>query len=235
MKPTQKTSFLLFLLLITTIQMTNRSAASDHEEGGYAGQKGQGHDVVVYNFLKHFNYNQYYWGYKHLWTNNNNIYVDAMDFAMFAGHGNRWNIALLDGNVSLTSAGSSSNKGYGDTDCEFVAFESCKVIPGPTDVTDWSSNWTSESDDIFDGLHQAVGFRTDSYQSTDQKVTDYFGKRIRDNHAVWESWFDAINAKAKSDEMGSAVMPPSCDGDTYDNHASDPAETGTLLRIWYQY
>lgn len=209
--------------------------AIDREEGGYVGHEGQGHDTVVYNFLKHFNYEQYYWGYRHQWSTNNNNRVDAMDFAIFAGHGNRWLIALLDGNLDLVTAGSSAHKGYGDLDAEFVAFESCKVVPSPLEVTDWYSNWTSESDDVFDGLHQALGFRTDSYQSTDQKVTNYFGNRIKNNYGVWESWFAAINAKARSDEMGSAVMHPTADGDTYGSFTTDPPETHSWLRIWYQY
>lgn len=227
--------FAFIALIMIPLFLTSNINAIDREEGGYVGQKGQGHDTVVYNFLKHFNYEQYYWGYKHQWSTNNNNRVDAMDFAIFAGHGNRWLIALLDGNVSLTSAGSGSHKGYGNIDSEFVAFESCKVVPSPLDVTDWYSNWTSEPDDVFDGLHQALGFRTDSYQSTDQKVTDYFGKRIKQNYGVWESWFDAINAKARSDEMGSAVMYPTADGDTYGNFVADPSETHTWLRIWYQH
>lgn len=209
--------------------------AVDHEEGGYAGTKDEGHDTVVYNFLKHFNYNQYYYSYKHQWTWNNNNRVDAMDFAIFAGHGNKWLIAGIDGNVDLKTAGSSSHRGYGDLDAEFIAFESCYVVPSPIEVTDWWSNWTSESDDVFDGLHQAVGFHTVSWQSTDQKVTDYFGSRIKNGYAVWQSWFDAINAKGKSDEHGSAVMHPSADGDTYASFVADPAENHTSLRLWYQY
>ncbi len=97
-------SISLFVILFAPY----RSSGVDREEGGYVGQKGEGHDVVVYNFLKHFNYEQYYWGYKHQWSYNNNNRVDAMDFAIFAGHGNRWLIALRDGSLSLTSAGSSS-------------------------------------------------------------------------------------------------------------------------------
>lgn len=209
--------------------------AVDREEGGYAGTTDEGHDTVVYNFLKHFNYQQYYYSYKHQWSWNNNNRVDAMDFAIFAGHGNKWLIAGLDGSVDLTSAGSSSHRGYGDLDAEFVAFESCYVVPSPIEVTNWYSNWTSESDDVFDGLHQAVGFHTVSWQSTDQKVTDYFGPRIRNGYAVWQSWFDAINAKGKSDEHGSAVMHPSADGDTYASFVSDPVETHSSLRLWYQY
>lgn len=218
-------------LLLTT----SLAAAVDWEEGGYAGTTDEGHDAVVYNFLKHFNYQQYYYSYKHQWSWNNDNRVDAMDFAIFAGHGNRWLIAGLDGSVDLSTAGSSSHRGYGDLDAEFVAFESCYVVPSPIEVSNWYSNWTSESDDVFDGLHQALGFHTVSWQSTDQKVTDYFGSRIANGYAVWESWFDAINAKGRSDEHGSAVMHPSADGDTYASFVSDPTETHTSLRIWYQY
>lgn len=209
--------------------------AVDHEEGGYAGTTDEGHDTVVYNFLKHFNYQQYYYSYKHQWTWNNDNRVDAMDFAIFAGHGNRWRIAGLDGSVDLTSAGSSSARGYGSLDAEFVAFQSCYVVPSPIEVADWYSNWTSESNDVFDGLHQALGFHTVSWQSTDQKVTDYFGSRIANGYGVWESWFDAINVKGRDDEHGSAVMHPTADGDTYASFASDPSETHTSLRLWYQY
>ena len=225
----------LSISLFTILFAPYRGNGADREEGGYVGGKGTGDDAAVYNFLKHFNYEQYYWGYKHQWSYNNNNRVDAMDFAIFSGHGSRWSIALLDGSLSLTTAGSSSHKGYGNIDCEFVAFEACQVIPSPLEVSDWYSNWTSESDDVFDRLHQALGFRSDAYFSTDQDVTNYFGWRVRRNYAVWESWFDAIDAEGRSDEMGAAVMHPSCDGDTYGNYASDPPETSTWLRIWYQY
>ena len=102
---------LWLLVFIAVLMIPTVNAVVDREEGGYAGHKGQGHDVVVYNFLKHFDWEQYYWGYKHQWSYNNNNRVDAMDFAIFAGHGNRWLIALLDGHVSLTTAGNSSHKG----------------------------------------------------------------------------------------------------------------------------
>lgn len=226
---------LLVAMLFLVALGPQPAAAADNEEGGYVGQSGQGHDTVVYNFLKHFSYEQYYWGYKHLWSSNNDNGVDAMDFALFAGHGNQWLIALQDGNLSLTTAGNSTHHGFGDIDAEFVAFESCKVVPSPLEQSDWYSNWTSESDDLFDGLHQALGFRTDSYQSTDQDVTDYFGSRIKNNYGVWESWFDAINVKALSSEYGSAVMHPTADGDTYASFAADPAASDTALRIWYQH
>ena len=103
-----KSSFTSIPPILPLLFLMSNVNAIDREEGGYVGQKGQGHDTVIYNFLKHFNYEQYYWGYKHQWSTNNNNRVDAMDFAFFAGNGNRWLIVLIDGNVSLISAGSSA-------------------------------------------------------------------------------------------------------------------------------
>jgi hypothetical protein len=162
--------FLGFTLLGSVAVAALPAMAVDREEGSYAGQKGQAMTRSSIIFLKHFNYDQYYWGYQHQWTWNNDARVDAMDFAIFAGHGNgQWLIALLGSSVSLTTAGSGSSAGYGNVDAEFVAFESCKVVPKPLEQSDWYSNWTSGSDDVFDRLHQALGFRTDSYQSTDER------------------------------------------------------------------
>jgi hypothetical protein len=205
------------------------------EEGGYAGTTDEGHDTVVYNFLKHFSYEQYYYSYKHQWTWNNNNRVDAMDFAIFAGHGNKWYITGLDGGVDLSIAGAGSARGYGNVDAEFVAFQSCYVVPSPIEVADWYSKWTNGSSDVFDGLHQALGFHTVSWQSTDEKITDYFGSRIASNYKVWQSWFTAINVKGRSDEHGSAVMHPSAENDTYYSVVADPAENHSALKIWYQY
>jgi hypothetical protein len=226
--------FTLQLIAILALIGVRNAPAADRQEGGYAGTKDQGHDEVVYNFLKHFSYEQYYYAYDFQFGSYNNHRVDAMDFSIFAGHGNRWYIATTSGGVSLSSCGSSSDKGYGDWNCEFIAFESCKVIPSPIEVNDWWTNWV-HANGIFDGLHQALGFRTDSYQSTDEHVTNHFGKRIHGNHAVWQSWFDAINHEAASDEMGCCVMHPSTQMDTHASFVADPPANHTNLTVWYQY
>ena len=88
---------------------------------------------------------------------------------------------------------------------------------------------SSESSDEVEG----VVFH--SYQSTDQKVANYFGKRIEAGDDVWAAWFDAINRKALSYEYGSAVMHPTCDGDSYYSFAADPSASHTSLRLYYQY
>jgi hypothetical protein len=225
----------LFLMMGVLVLLPWAGNTADLEEGGYAGTTDEGHDEVVYNFLKHFSYQQYFYARTFQFASSNNSRVDAMDFAVFGGHGNRWFISTTDGGVDLGTFGSGSNHGWGDTDVEFVAFESCYVVPSPIEVADWWSNWVSESDDAFDGVHQVLSFRTLSWQSTDEDVTDYFGERIRNNHAVWQSWFDAINEEADSDEMGAAVMHPSTENDTYANFAADPPANSTSLRLWYQH
>lgn len=223
------------LAISSALALPGPATARDREEGGYAGTTDEGHDMVAYNFLKHFNYDQYFYSYKHQWSWNNDNRVDAMDAAIFAGHGNKWYISGLDGGVDLRNAGDNADDGYGDLDAEFVFFESCSVVPSPLERNDWYSNWTSEPGGVFDGLHQAVGFRNLSWQSTDQDVSNFTGARLRHGFAVWQSWFDAINAKGRSIEHGSAVMHPSADGDTYYSYASDPSADHRALRVWYQY
>jgi len=210
------------------------SKGADRMEGGYAGTKDQGHDEVVYNFLKHFSYEQYYWAYDFQFTSNNNSRVDAMDFAIFAGHGNQWFISTTSGGVNLATAGNTSNKGYGDWNCEFIAFESCDVVPSPLEKADWWSNWVKDGA-VFDGLHQACGFRTLSWQSTDQDITDYYGSAIHSGYGVWQSWFDAINNEGRGDELGACVMNPTCQFDTHASFVVDPAPGDQRLHIWYQY
>ncbi len=225
--------FLSIVLLCCLLFATKDCFAADRQEGGYAGTTDQGHDEVVYNFLKHFSYEQYYYARDFQFTSINNSRVDAMDFAIFAGHGNQWLIATTSGNVDLTQCGSTGNKGYGDWNCEFIAFESCDVVPSPIEQADWWTNWV-HTNGAFDGLHQALGFHTLSWQSTDQDITDYFGNCIRNNYAVWQSWFDAINHKG-SNEFGSCVMYPPAEMDTHASFVADPPADHQNLKVWYQY
>jgi hypothetical protein len=232
---TIKIVFKSFLILIALLVPILGSMAGN-EEGGYVGQRGEGHPTVAYNFLKHFNYEDYYWDRDWCYGSSNNSLVDNMDIVLFAGHGNQWLVGCEDGSTAqFSSIGGTSNKGWGNRDLEFIAFESCKVVPRPCDRSDgnWYSRWT-QNNGVMDGVHQILGFGTDSYQSTDQDVSDYFGDRVSRGYGVWESWFDAINAEARSIEKGSAVMYPPCDGDTYYSFSADPPEGHTWLRIWYQ-
>lgn len=216
------------------------------EEGGYCGNDPIA-PSVVYSFLKHFSYEQYYWGAEHQFTYNNNNRVDAMDFAYFCGHGSPWSISVYSNgagygastSIDLGRAGRFSHRGYGDTDLEFIVFHSCQTIPSPLEIRNWWDPWISESDDIFDGLHQALGFRTNAYKYTAASIADYFGSRMAGNNYVWQSWFDAIDAHgdhSDNHDYGAAVMYPNAEMDKYKySHCADPPENHGNLRIWYQY
>jgi hypothetical protein len=215
--------------------MTLSPSFAQGEEGGYVGTTDEGHNTVVYNFLRHFSFEQYYYCASHQWTWNNDKRVDNMDIAIYAGHGNEWLITDTKGGaIDLSNAGNTAADGYGDLDCEFIAFQSCYVVPSPAESASWASAWTS-STGVFDGLHQAVGFRTVSYQSTDQDMTDTFGFLVEGGAAIWQAWFAAINLDCLSDEMGCAVMYPTAENDTYYSFIADPPASSTWLKVWWQY
>jgi hypothetical protein len=236
---------LVFLLfpLVCSAQFFFPFYPVDREEGGYVGNDYRA-IPVVWNFIRHFNYNQYFWAHPRMFTYLNNNYVDNMDFAYYCGHGNRWRIWTYWGSVNLATAGYSSHRGYGNVDLEFIVYHSCLVIPSPLEVYNWWSPWITEPNDTFDGLHQSLGFRTVAYVASAPNISNYYGWRIRWNRSVLWSWFQAIWRRGiqswypwwwpwKPRECGSVVLHPSCQNDTYGNFAPDPPQNHRNLRIWY--
>lgn len=240
------------ILIVVSLFIAISTQALAWEEGGYCGND-PSTPGVVYNFIKHFSYDQYYWANVALLTNFNNTYVDNVDFAYYCGHGSPFQIGVYSNGagsgastyIDLGSAGGTSNLGYGDTDLEYIVFHSCQTIPSPIERGDWWSPWVQESDDIFDGLHQALGFRTNAIISTADDISNYFGNRMAGGNGVWQSWFDAINAEGyhtgilwwrKLAEFGAAVMHPDVQNDRYMyNDSPDPAQNHGNLTIWYQH
>lgn len=223
----------ILLSLVSLCVITNSSLFAN-EEGGYVDR-----DVnprFVYNFLKHFNYEQYYWSANSIWTNRNNYYVDNMDFAFYGGHGSPFH--HYGENVDLTRAGYSSHKGYGDRDAEFVTFYSCQVVPSPLERRDWGSPWVDETpnDDIFDGLHMITGFHTNAYIAPSEAVADKFGSRVANNEKVRWAWFNAIWEHGNfrnGNDRASAVYYPSLSEDRYPSRLADPNEHHQNLTVFY--
>jgi hypothetical protein len=230
-----KKTYSIFLVVFFLIVGSGTAFSVDRMEGGYVGSGGQIAVDVVWNFIHHFSYEQYYWSQDFQFTSYNNHRVDAMDFSFYCGHGNQWLITMSSGpNVDISTAGNTADKGWGDNNCEFIAFESCDVVPSPIEVGDWWSNWV-KAGAVFDGLHQACGYHTVAYFATCRQICDYFGSCIHAGYAVWQSWFDAINHESSLDERGCAVMNPSCQMDTHAVFAADPAAGDQNLVCWYQY
>lgn len=234
------------LVLTASFLFTFSTHAMAWEEGGYCGNDPTT-PGVVYNFIKHFDYEQYYWASEPMFTWANNSYVDSVDFAYYCGHGNQYIIGVYSNGagsgastyINLGSVGD----GFGDTDLEFLALHSCQTIPSSRERSDWWSAWMG-NDSIFNGLHQALGFRSNAIISTADDISNYFGARMAGNNAVWQSWFDAINAEgyhtgfwfwSELAEFGSAVMTPGAQNDRYKySHAADENPNNGLVN-WYQY
>ncbi len=222
-------------LILTFLALAGPVGAVDRLEGGYVGSRTEGDATTpVWNFIKHFSYDQYYWAETFQFGSYNNERVDKMDFSYFVGHGSPWSIKCQATWIDLDTAGSTSHEGWGDRNALFVTLHACQVIASPLEVGDWYSAWTN-ADGVFDGVHQVLGFRTNASQSCDQDISDYFGSRIDSGAAVWQAWFDAIWLRGNGTECGAAVMYPPCDGDSYASFTSDPPANHTWLRIWYQY
>ena len=210
--------------------------AADWEEGGYAGESGSA-ERTVNKFLDNFVANQNHAARLHQFTYNNDDRVDDMDLAYYCGHGSPFVIEMYYGSaVTLGTAGYSSAGGYGH-DLEFLVLHSCEVVPSPDDSSFWKEPWIQEPDDIFDGLHQVLGFRTPASMSTDGRIANEFGERMRVGREVWQSWFAAIDKHGRSSEFGCAVMYPSTRHDKYKNGGvvEDPRPDHTRLYCYWQH
>lgn len=229
------------LVLLSALATTTGHA---YEEGGYVYNHGEDRFVDnVYNFLKHFSYEQYYWANHWQFDSSNNSYADAMDFAYYSGHGNNFYMGMGPGasspqSVDITTACSTSNGGWGDNDLEFITFQSCKVIPAPIDRSDWASQWTGPGD-CFQGLHMALGYRTNS--NSGNGISNNYGNRVANGQAVLSAWFAAVNDErawwkgADYPGYASAVYYPPLKYDVYPSGAADPPANHSWLGITYQY
>jgi hypothetical protein len=206
--------------------------AIDAWEGGYAGV-----DIgvsTVWNFISKFTYEQYYWAAGFMFRENNNSYVDLMDFAFYCGHGNRWLISEPNGTIiNLSTAGNNSNNGWGQW-ARYVALYSCLVVASPLEVTDWWTPWINEPGGVFDGVRQVLGYRTNAAVATGPNIGSYYGQQMRNSNYVAQSWMNANNLYGDLSYMRtSIVMHSSAVNDQY-NSASIPAapDDGSLYIIW---
>jgi hypothetical protein len=231
--------FVVKVVALLALAAVPLSVSAGTLEGGYVYQGGESRFIDnVWNFIKWFPYEQYYWAQAYEFTTANNTYIDAMDIAYYSGHGNFWYLgmgptAVVPRYVDTRVAGS-----WGDWQLEFIIFQSCQVIPSIPDVSNWWSPWAGPGR-VFQRLHQAIGYRTLSYSGNG--ISNNFGSRVKAGQAMWQAWFAAVNDErswwygSSYPGYASVVLYPGLDNDTYYVNGPDPPANHTWLRTYYQY
>lgn len=186
---------------------------SDRQYGGYVSNEETRFQGYVWDFLEEFgtdctawlgactdlqsswindlySRSQYYWGSCPMLAGSDNSYVDSVDLAYIAGHGNASLISMNGTSCDLSHAS------YGDGDLETIVFHSCKVLQMDSA---WRSRWRSgTSDDVrpFNGLHQALGFRTNHNNGLGAGAwtSDEFAENLEDGYSTKTGWYNAVEA-----------------------------------------
>jgi hypothetical protein len=241
------------LLCLSFLLVLFNTSSFALEEGGYVGAPFWNDANTVWNFLRNFNYEQFYWAYDFMFRNMNNYFVDDMDIAYYCGYGfwTRW--VTVFGTwpwwwspVDYAYFGNSGHRGYGDVDLEFLVMHASYSIPTPWSVWDWYSAWITEPNDIFDGMHQLHGFWTPRYYYTAPRISRNYGWMVSRGFNMWFSWnFSVWRYGARIYwwpwpwswliERGAVVMwPPSMWDRYWAMWCPDPPQNHRWLWIWYQ-
>jgi uncharacterized protein DUF6345 len=148
-----------------------------------------------------FSDSQYFWAEPFEFIANKDDFVNSVNIALTEVHGNWGLFSTRDNQDDLVSLNAIPTTGYGGGSGGSLAYwiiHSCEVIPTQTDEPTSFDVWWN----IFNGLHAAVGYRTDMW--IDDDVTGPFGFGIGLGAPVVSAW---LNEVASNDSYD--------DGDTY--------------------
>lgn len=242
----------LSLLCLISLSFAPAAYCADREIGGYVDRAEDRFVRNVWNFVKNFQgwknvgghrYQevQYFWGEPFEFNTNHQDFVDKMDLAYVAAHGNSFYVQT---NQSTSTGVDLRNcPAYGDLanggDLEFMIIESCSTVASAPEAPA-SGDWWTPWNPIFQGMHQLVGFRTLSY--SDNGIPNNYANKLKANGGVWQSWFDAINEEryyaggsASYPGYASAIMYTTTENDRLGGYAADPAGGTVNMKTWWQY
>ncbi|OCK78204.1 hypothetical protein K432DRAFT_444791 [Lepidopterella palustris CBS 459.81] len=128
-------------------------------------------------------------------------FLDQVDLALTIGHGNYHIFATngtcdssVDSTCAIASIDNMSN--FGQNLLRYWAMKGCSIIPTPQDFycpedqhQAWDTWW-----DMFNGLHAAVGLRTDGWVS--DGVPEAFGAKVAIGVSVIDAWLSTCHDTA---------------------------------------
>jgi hypothetical protein len=116
---------------------------------------------------------QYYWAEPRLFTDENHEFLDGVQVALTEVHGNWGLFTTLKNNADFVRLGDIPTDGYGGADgnglLAYWILHSCEVIPTSADSATSYDVWWN----IFNGLHAALGYRTEMW--INDEITSRFG------------------------------------------------------------
>jgi hypothetical protein len=137
-----------------------------------------------------FTDSQYFWEDDFEYLSNKNDFVNGVNIAYTACHGNWWKICLdIDPWKCLSPIDIGNTGGYGAGAGGALAYwiiHSCEVIPTQEDMPNSFDCWWS----VFNGLHAVVGYRTEAF--IDDGVFGPFGYQIGLGAAVVPAWLNVV-------------------------------------------
>jgi hypothetical protein len=113
-----------------------------------------------------------------------NVYIDSVDLAYFAGHGSSNGILFGAGSPAPTFLNKNQIIGaWGDRDLEWAALAACNVLDDPlSNLQDWGL--------AMNGVRLILGFKT---VMNDVAHGVEFGQYIRDGNTMTQAWFKAAD------------------------------------------
>jgi len=126
-------------------------------------------------------------------------FLDQVDLALTIGHGNyhifatngTCNSQLVDDTCAVAHIADMAN--FGATELRYWALKGCSIIPTPQDFfcpqdqhNAWDVWWP-----VFDGLHAAMGLRTDGWVGDAVPAT--FGARVGMGVSVVDAWLSTVH------------------------------------------
>jgi hypothetical protein len=133
---------------------------------------------------------QYYWAEPRLFTDENHDFVDGVQVALTEVHGNWGLFTTLMNNADFVQLNAIPGDGYGGADgagaLAYWILHSCEVIPTSADSPTSYDVWWN----IFNGLHTALGYRTEMW--INDEITATFGFLAGLGAPMVSNWLSTI-------------------------------------------
>ena len=139
-------------------------------------------------------------------SGSDSTWVDNVDIAFFAGHGNPQGPIF---GTTIDSGQATPNEvRLGDLDLEWIAFHACQVLQREGVFDRWGPSFT--------GLHYMLGFDTICHDETNRGR--YFADHLNNGWRVRDAWIAAAQETEGSDCRWAYLRADAAGTNTYEDH-----------------